>query len=144
MHQSLAEQILESRQEFIAALDRGDAEGVAGLYTEDARLLPPSAEPLRGRAAVRAFWQAGVEAGIDGIELETLEVRPEAGLAYEIGRYVLRLTPQAGAAVVDRGKYLLVHRLEPDGTWRRALEMFHPDQPPSLAPASPLGVRSAT
>jgi uncharacterized protein (TIGR02246 family) len=132
---SLAEQILESRLGFIAALDRGDADGVAALYTEDARLLPPSAELLRGRDSVRAFWQAGVEAGIERIELETLEVQPQAGLAYEIGRYALRLTPQGGKAIIDRGRYLLVHRLESDGTWRRAVEMFHPDEPPSAAPA---------
>jgi hypothetical protein len=28
---------------------------------------------------------------------------------------------------VDRGRYLVVHRVEADGRWRRAAEMFSPD-----------------
>jgi ketosteroid isomerase-like protein len=35
---------------------RGDAAALAGMYTEDASLLPPGAEMIRGRAAIQAFW----------------------------------------------------------------------------------------
>ncbi len=43
-------------EKFIAALNGGDAAGIAALYTEDAMLLPPNSEMLEGREAAQAFW----------------------------------------------------------------------------------------
>jgi ketosteroid isomerase-like protein len=33
---------------------------MATLYTEDAYLLPPQADLMRGRAAIQQFWQRRV------------------------------------------------------------------------------------
>lgn len=142
--------IQAAREAFVAALRRGDAESAARAYTEDARLMAPSAEVLTGRPAIAQFWRAGVEVGIEAIELESLEVKVEPGgnVAYEIGRYVLQLRSPSGQQVVDRGRYLLVHRREADARWRRAVETFNPDTPPTsestvlgnhVAPASAEG-----
>jgi uncharacterized protein (TIGR02246 family) len=38
-----------------AAFNRGDASAVAAMYTEDAFVLPPGAEMVKGRAAIEAF-----------------------------------------------------------------------------------------
>lgn len=119
--------IAATRAAFIAALRDGDAAAAAAVYADDATLLPPSAEPLKGREAITAFWRAGVEAGISEVELDALELEREERLAYEIGRYALRLQPADSGTVVDRGRYVLVHARQADGTWRRAVEMFSPD-----------------
>ena len=120
-----------SRAAFAAALRGGDAAAAGAVYSDDASLLPPAAEPLKGREAITAFWRAGVEAGISDVELDALELERGDGLAYEIGRYALRLQPGGEAAVVDRGKYVLVHELQIDGRWRWVVEMFNPDGPPA-------------
>jgi ketosteroid isomerase-like protein len=83
-----ASEIAEVRRAFIAALHRGDPTGAAAFYTDDARLLAPSAEVLTGRAAIARFC----------------------------------------------GRYLLVHRREADGSWRRAVETFNPDGDPPTQP----------
>jgi ketosteroid isomerase-like protein len=129
------EEIAAARQAFIAALHRRDASGAALAYTSDARLLAPSAELLAGRPSITRFWQAGIDAGVDSIELQALdvEIEPGGGAACEIGRYVLRLTSPSGDAVVDRGRYLLVYRRDADGAWRRAAETFNPGDMPALA-----------
>jgi len=119
-----------ARAAFMSAVRRGDARAASSVYTDEARLVAPSAELIRGRRAIEAFWQAGVGAGLCGIELETIELAQVGRLAYEIGRYALRLRPADGGSVVDRGKYLLVHERQPDGSWLRAVEMFNPDAPP--------------
>jgi ketosteroid isomerase-like protein len=123
--------IAAMRATFVEALARGDAAAAAAVYTDTARVLPPAAEPMEGRAAIEAFWRAGIESGISEVELESLELDQRDGLGYEIGRYALRLRAADGATVVDRGKYVLVHRRQPDGTWRRAVEMFSPDGQPT-------------
>jgi ketosteroid isomerase-like protein len=126
--------ISESRATFVAALRAGDAKGASAVYALDARLLPPSAELMEGRTAIEAFWQAGIDAGLSAVELELLNLEGGERIAYEIGRYALHLRPADGKCVVDRGKYVLVHERQDDGRWRRAVEMFNPDAPPSVRP----------
>jgi ketosteroid isomerase-like protein len=127
--------IAAARHAFIAALRRADADAASEAYTDDARLLAPSAELLTGRVSIARFWQAGIDAGVDSIELHALdlEVEPGGETACEIGQYVLRLTSPSGDDVVDRGRYLLVYRREADGVWRRAAETFNPGDAPSRA-----------
>jgi uncharacterized protein (TIGR02246 family) len=127
----LAKAIAETRAAFVQALKDGDARAVSGLYADDARMLAPSAELVDGREAIESFWRAGVQAGISDVELVPLQLEHADGLAYEIGRYALSVEAPDGM-VVDRGKYLLVHARQTDGSWRRAAEMFSPDGPPAV------------
>ena len=123
------EAIAKTRAEFVAALLSGDAAAASAVYADDAQLLAPSAELIAGREAIAAFWRAGLDAGIAGIELEELTLEGGENVAWEIGSYALRLDPAEGRPVVDHGKYLLVHHRQADGSWRRAVEMFNPDNP---------------
>jgi uncharacterized protein (TIGR02246 family) len=125
-----------TRAAFVTSLRRGDAAAAAAVYADDAKLVAPSAELIEGRDAIERFWRAGLDAGISEIELETLDVERQDGLAYEIGRYMLHLDSADGGAVVDRGKYVLVHERQEDGCWRWAVEMFNPDVPPASADGS--------
>lgn len=116
----------ETRAVFVAALARGDTDALAAIYTADATLLPPAADPIRGREAIRRFWQAGLDAGIVGIRLQASALDYDTRLAYEFGSYELRLEPPASASVLDRGSYLLVHVRQRDDSWRRLVEIFTP------------------
>jgi uncharacterized protein (TIGR02246 family) len=137
MEGGLEGEIAETRAAFVAALTARDATAASAVYAEDARLLAPSAELMQGRDAVEAFWRAGLDAGIAGVELETLALRWDEHIAYEIGRYELRLEPAEGGTVTDRGKYLLVHERQADGGWRWAVEMFNADVPAAIAGRQP-------
>ncbi len=117
------------RAAFAAALADGDARAAAAAYAEDAWLVPPSAEPVRGCEAIAAFWHAGVAAGITSVALEALEIDVDERLGYELGRYELRLEPAEGDAVADAGSYLLVHKLHPDEGWRWEVAMLSSNEP---------------
>lgn len=125
----LKEAVGETSAAFAAALARGDARAASGAYAEDATLLPPLAGPVRGRDAIAAFWRTGLEAGIAAVEFEALALESGDRLAYELGRYELRLKPADSKPVTERGTYLLVHALQSDGSWHRAAEMLRPDVP---------------
>jgi uncharacterized protein (TIGR02246 family) len=129
--------IARTRADFVVALRGGDAAAASAVYADDAQLLAPSAEVFAGRDAIAAFWQAGLEAGIAEVELEELTLTGGESIAWEVGRYTLRLEPADEKPVVDRGKYLLVHEKQQDGSWRRAVEMFNPDAPPVRADGHP-------
>lgn len=119
----------KARDAFVGALESGDARAASASYTPDARLLAPSAELFRGRAAIERFWLAGLDTGISEVLLETLELVRRNGFAYEIGRYELGLRPADEVPVDDRGKYVRVHEQQADGSWLWAVEMFNPHVP---------------
>jgi len=120
--------IAGAREAFETALRRGDARAAGEAYSIDAILLAPGAEVLNGRPAIEAFWRTGLETGVLDVQLEVIAVQQQGDAAVEVGRYALHVSPDDGAAIVDRGRYLIVHRFEQDGRWRRAAEMFGPDE----------------
>jgi uncharacterized protein (TIGR02246 family) len=109
-----------------AALARGDASGAAALYSDDGKLLIPSAQLISGRDEIEAYWREGIGFGLSSLELEAVDVQVIGGLAIEIGRYALAVRDGS-----DAGKYVALHRQDPDGTWRRAVDVFNPDEPPT-------------
>jgi ketosteroid isomerase-like protein len=134
--QSFRSAMLGAGRSFVAAIAARDASAAAVAYARSARLLAPSVEPIEGRDAIAAFWRAGIEAGIRGVQQEPVQLERRGPVAFESGRYAIRLEPDEGGPLVERGKYVLVHELHTDGSWQRVVEMLCPDGPPE-APALP-------
>jgi uncharacterized protein (TIGR02246 family) len=111
---------------FLQGVERRDAAMMGSVYAPDARLLPPGAPAVDGAAAIADFWKQLLDQGVDGGSLTTLLVEERDDLAVEEGQFQIR----AGGAVVGSGKYVVVHRRQPDGSWRWWRDVFNFDQPP--------------
>ena len=103
----------------------GNVEAVAEAFTEDCWQMPPHAEPLVGRVALREFWKQAVQWGQWHFTLKTDDVVVAGSTAVERGTYLLEFAagPAAPPGLVssrDRGNYLVMWRLEQDGRWRAA------------------------
>ena len=120
------ESIARGRTQFVDALKRGDALAAAASYTQDAHLLAPSATPIVGREDIRAFWQAGIDAGVADITLDADELTQSDGLAYETGAYAFRVMAAGESRVVERGHYVQVYQRQDDGNWQTTVEIFTP------------------
>lgn len=131
------EAVRAAARRFVAAIGGGDSAAAAIGYADDALLLAPSAALIEGRTAIEAFWRAGLEAGIRTVELQPLRITTHRALAFEIGRYAMRLRRPNGDCVVDRGSYLLIHERSAEGAWAWRFEAFTPDGPPQVVPAAP-------
>ena len=119
--------IADQRAYFGDAVRRGDAESACLVYASDAHLLAPSARPIVGRDDIRAFWQAGIDAGVADISLIADEIKQNDGLAYETGAYSFGVAAGDGKQrVVERGHYVQVYQRQSDGSWQRAVEIFSP------------------
>ncbi len=108
---------------------RGETRRSASVYAPDARLLPPILDVQTGED-IQRYWQGAVDAGLRYGHIDTINYEEHGDVAIEEGRWELRA--DADSPVVDAGKFLIVHRRQPDGTWKYALDMFNS----SLAPAS--------
>lgn len=101
-----------------------DMDGLVSLYTEDARLLPPNGEMVSGHEAIRADFQAMIDAGLTG-ELQTIEAMAAGDLGYRVGTYVLNT--QDGE-LADRGKYIEIWR-RVNGEWKISNDIYNSDLP---------------
>jgi ketosteroid isomerase-like protein len=111
---------------FQQGLEKGDADLLASVYAPDARVFPPGSDVVEG-PAIRDLWQGFIDMGATGGSLETLSLEEHGDIAVEQGRFEVR----AGDDVVDRGKYVVVHRRQPDGTWRFGLDIWNSSAPPT-------------
>ncbi len=68
-------------------LGRGQFDALSGVYTAGARVLPPGAPMVEGRAAIAEFWKVAVEGlGVTGATLKTIMPRWRATAWWRLGR----------------------------------------------------------
>ena len=97
---------IEARvKEWLDKYNAGDAAGVAAVYDDAARLLPPMQDEVEGKAKVQEFWQGVMTAGVKSAALEVVEVHAAGNFATEVGRYVMK---GADGQQLDHGKYIVL------------------------------------
>ena len=111
---------------FSDAMAAGDVEGAArNVYTEDAVIYPPGAEPISGREAIIEFWNGVVpQLGVTGVELTTVELQPIGNdMAWEVGEG--RILGAEGQ-VLDDASYVVIWKSTPEG-WRWHRDIWNSD-----------------
>ena len=115
-------EIAAASQGWQAGWNAGDAAAIAAVYTEDAVVMPPGSPAVEGRAAIQAYWQAGLDAaGGATSTLETKEVHAHGDMAVEIGEY---MNTNADGEHLDHGKYLAVW-MKTDAGWKIVRDIFN-------------------
>lgn len=104
--------------EFAEAFNRGDIAAVAAMYSEDAILLPPDGELVRGRSAIEALWQGTRDSGVKTIAFTVLDVHSGRDLAVEVGKADLKIQPPNQPESSQTVKYVVVWRREKGGVWK--------------------------
>ena len=116
---------------FVEAFNKGDLSTAMRVYAKDATILPPNIDMLKGIEGITAFWRGALDMGVKEAELETVELTPMGeDSAQEIGKYVLKIQPEDGTIITDKGKYLMIWKLV-DGSWK-----WHTDAWNSSLPAT--------
>ena len=97
------------------------------IYTSDARILPPGAPMITGRAAIKKFWTDLVQgANAVAAELSSADVMPAGDGAVEIGRAVLTVAPPGQPEAQMEVKYVVYWRQE-DGRWKWHVDIWNPN-----------------
>ncbi|HEV8574545.1 MAG TPA: SgcJ/EcaC family oxidoreductase [Dehalococcoidia bacterium] len=130
VQQAVRSRIEETNAEFGAAASRGDMAAVAALYTDDAIVLPPNAEMVRGKQAIKGFFDGLVaQMGVPELTLATQQVEEIGDTACEIGAYTLKMRPPGGEPITDIGKYVVVWKRQPDDSWKLAVDIWNTNSP---------------
>jgi ketosteroid isomerase-like protein len=98
-------------------------EALDQVYTEDARILPPGAPMVSGRAGIKEFWSNLIQsANVKSAVLTSIDVMPAGDGVVEIGRAVLTVEPDAQMEV----KYVVYWRQE-DACWKWHVDIWNPN-----------------
>jgi uncharacterized protein (TIGR02246 family) len=101
--------------------NKGDFDGIAALYTEDATAFPPGSAMVKGRAAIGAMWK-NIANQVSDPKVTTLDVKalgPSA--AREIGTFSLKSKATTQELT---GKYVVVWE-KIGGEWKLAADIWN-------------------
>jgi ketosteroid isomerase-like protein len=94
------------------------------VYTADARILPPGADLIQGRAAIKQFWEQAIASlTIKEAKLSTVDAEEAGTNIIEIGR--AELTLEGGNVIAV--KYVVQWK-EEDGTWKWHTDIWNTNQ----------------
>jgi uncharacterized protein (TIGR02246 family) len=124
-------------QAWASAYNAGNADAVAGLYDEQAVLLPPGSAAVKGRAAIKAYFAKDTaesqKAGVTFV-LDSKSAGGVSGdMGWQSGNYAVK--DKAGK-VVETGKYLSVS-VKKGGKWLYVRDTWNSDGAPSAAESAP-------
>jgi ketosteroid isomerase-like protein len=113
-------------------------EDVLAYYAEDAVEMPPSEPLVRGKEAIRQriakLMQSGIK--VTSMRFTPVEVQAAKDVAYEIGAIQCTGSLGDGQPDVDyTGKYIVVWRMQTDGSWKISADIWNPDAPMPVLPA---------
>lgn len=128
---ALRDEVEQLNQAFGKAVANQDLDAVMELYAPDAKLLPPGAPMMEGADAIRGFFQAMLDAGVRGLELDSAVVDGSDDFGVDVGRYRLTLQPPGGESMIDEGKYIVVLKRQSDGSLRLQYDTFNGNAPPA-------------
>jgi len=120
--------------QMLEAAKAKDVERVLSFYADEALNFPPNAPLISGKEEVRAFWSELVENPNLTWQTTKVEVSRSSDLAYSFGTYGLTTSSAEGEPLDDHGKWVVVWKKQPDGTWAHIIDIFNSDAPLPNAP----------
>ncbi len=123
-----AARIQELNERWLAMVKAGDAPGIAALYAEDGRLMPPAAPTAVGRDAIRDTWTAFLTAPALTFGSDGIHVAASGDMAYDAGWIEMTLAAADGGTRTARGKYVVIWEKR-DGRWQVAVDILNMDGP---------------
>ncbi len=116
---------------WVDAVTRKDVETVAGFYSADGVLMGPNAPAVVGRVAIKQWFEGALQAPNLRYSFTpvVVDVATNSDLAYDRGTYEMGMDTPKGR-VEDRGKYVAVWKMTPDG-WKVVADILNSDLAPS-------------
>ena len=112
-------------EQFVKLYNQGDAEGLASLYSEDAKILSPNRDFVEGKKAIQTFWQGALEMGVKSFKSEIVDTDSSGNLGILVGKYTLY---SGENQEIDQGKYVSVLK-NIDGKWKVHRDVYNSSMP---------------
>ena len=123
------DQIRHLRESYMRCQQAGDAEGCVRHWDADGVLLPPNEPSVKGAEALLSWYRAAFKEFSLDFHLSYDEIQVNGDWSFASGTDSGTVTPKAGGdPIEDSGKFLEIHRRQPDGSWKFARHMWSSDK----------------
>ena len=106
---------------FAAAINSGDVEAALDLWIEDAAILRPDGQAVRGREAIGPALHALVDNGAS-VKVEVSELFTAGDVAVATGTLTLSGAGADGTPYTQTSQSVVVYSRGQDGRWRVAID----------------------
>lgn len=114
---------------WLAAYNANTPAAFPAMYTIDAVVLPPGAQPVHGRQAIGKFWEDRLKPGNrKDHTFEIVSIRQDGQYAYQEARWTLNIINKSGEPTKVSGNTVRIFEHQPDGAWLTKLHIFNLDQ----------------
>ena len=121
--------IQEGNAKFGEGFRQGNPGAVAELYTDEAVLLPPNFNMIKGKEGIETFWAGAMQMGVKDVSLSTEDLMIMGDFVCEIGKYKLTIQPEGQETTEDQGKYLVIWKQAAEGTWKLHIDIWNTSMP---------------
>jgi uncharacterized protein (TIGR02246 family) len=110
-------EIKAAHRAFAEAAVRHDIDGIMSVFASDAIIMPPDAEMVRGRDAIRRHWKGALDGGLSDLKINPTDIQVIGDVAIEIGHATLSMAPPGAAETHANVKYVEIWK-KVRGHWR--------------------------
>lgn len=124
------EKIRNSLEQLLKKGEAGDFDGWLGFYAEDAIVMPPNAEPIRGKEAVRQWGRPFFDQFTIKETSPIEEVEVHGDWALMRGTYDLQFIPKKeGETIQETGKFIYTLKRQTDNSWKFSRLIWNTNSP---------------
>lgn len=122
-------EILQLRESYMRFQEAGDADGCVSYWDEDGTILPPGEPAVQGKKALRNWYQNVFDQVTLNNDLRYGDIEVYGDWSFATGTYSGTTTLRgSGDVIEDSGKFLEIHKRQPDGSWKFYRHMWSSDQ----------------
>jgi uncharacterized protein (TIGR02246 family) len=111
---------------WLAAYNTRNAAAFPAMYTKDAILLPPGAQPASGPEAIGQFWESRLKPGNrKDHTFEIVSIQQDGKYAYQVARWTVVVVKDTGEPTKLSGNTVRIFEHQPDGAWLTKVHIFN-------------------
>lgn len=111
---------------WLAAYNTRNAAAFPAMYTKDAVLLPPGAQPITGPEAIEQFLENRLKAGNrKDHTFEIVSIQQDGKYAYQVARWTVVVVKDSGEATNLSGNTVRIFERQGDGKWLTKVHIFN-------------------
>ena len=119
----------KQNKKYMEFYNNGDASGVAELHMDDALVMPPNIDMVKGKVSIKKAISNEISAGATDLVFTTLDMYGNEEFVTEVGRYLLNVKNEGEIVMSDSGKYIVLWEQISKNNWLMKADIWNSDLP---------------
>ena len=119
----------KKNKKYMEFYNNGDASGVADLHMDDALVMPPNINMVKGKESIKKAISDEISAGSTDLVFTTLDMYGNEEYVTEVGRFLLNVKDEGEIVMTDSGKYIVLWEQVSKNNWLMKADIWNSDLP---------------